>query len=85
MSKLISLDNGIAWIEQNDQVFGIVNAFKVLDFDGLVYPDQSVTDLLDCDQDYDLECNVISFEFENGESAELRIYNDTVELVSHND
>jgi len=78
--------NGIAWVTTEEkQIFGIVNAFKVLDNDDLEYTGKSVCDLLDdhaeIEQDYEAEKNIIRFTEENGESYFLAISADNVELI----
>lgn len=84
--KLVEInENGVAWVETDcGEYFGIVNAFKVLDIDGLEYPNSSVCDLLDCyteiNQDFDREANIIEFRESNGESYNLVITSDCVEL-----
>mgnify|MGYP003668889447 CR=1 FL=1 len=86
MSKLINInENGVAWVESNTgEVFGVVNAFKVLDSDGIPFSDKSAMDVLDSHfdivQDWDREANLIEFREENGESYNLVITADTVEI-----
>lgn len=82
-------DNGVAWVKTEDgEVFGIVNAFKITDEDGLAYPDCSTMDILEqhCDvnQNHETEANEIEFIAENGESATLSINAYSVELIDNN-
>tara|TARA_R110002153_G_scaffold269223_1_gene434686 strand:+ start:49 stop:300 length:252 start_codon:yes stop_codon:yes gene_type:complete len=48
----------IHWINQGGTVYGIINASHILDNVGAIY-DASVNELLDCDQDYQRESNLI--------------------------
>ena len=83
--KLISIsDQDVAWVE-NDQgeIFGIVNAFKILDEDGIQYQDQSVYTMFDCDQCFESEANILNFCFENGESCQLIVTAIGIELKAN--
>ena len=86
MNKLIYInENGVVWVESNGQLFGIVNAFKVLDEDGIPYPDQSFCDLIeDVEQDWENEANIIRFTEENGESSYLTVDVNGCELIETN-
>ena len=81
--------NNIAWlIADTGEVYGVVNAFNVLDEDGLIYEGANASDLLsqhcDVNQNYDTENNEIEFVAENGESATLVISAESVKLIDNN-
>lgn len=57
MTNIITNENGVVWVETEEgRTLGFVNAFEVLDEDGLKYSG-SVQDVADCDleiiQDYE--------------------------------
>jgi hypothetical protein len=88
--KLLNInENGVAWVKTDcGKCFGIVNAFEVLDEDGLPFEETLVEVLepyTEVDQDWDNEANVINFVFENGESANLVITAFDVQLLGMND
>lgn len=83
--ELLSITDQVAWVKTEDgQYFGIVNAFKVLDGDFNEIAGKSVVDLLDSivdiDQDYEREANIIEFREENGETIRLIITSDGVDI-----
>lgn len=87
--SLISInENNVAWVETEcGRIIGIVNSFKIIDEEGLVYDDCTVMDLLEyteIQQDYEKEANVIEFTESNGESGSLFIYADRLEYVDNN-
>jgi hypothetical protein len=67
MLKLISINSdGVAWVETDcGKVFGIVNAFEMLDCDGGIIDNQDIIDVLAEYTDFDLvweyESNCITF------------------------
>ena len=77
--KLLSVNgNGVVWVEDEDgTIYGIVDAFKVTDEEGLIYEYRTVCDMFEVEQDYNLECNVMSLEG----NITLYVYNDHVEIV----
>lgn len=84
--KLLNLDNdGIQWLESDKgEIYGIVSANKILDCDGIPY--QEITeivlyDVCDIYEDYERGCQVIYYSFENGESCEVLLFNEHVELI----
>ena len=64
MLRLITkITNEVVWVESEDSIiFGVVNAFKIIDQDGLAYQGSAV-DILDgytdIDQDWENESNII--------------------------
>lgn len=82
-------ENGVAWVKTGcGKYFGIVNAFEVLDEDGLPFEGTLVEVLepyTEVDRDWDNDANVIKFVFENGESANLVITAFDVQLLGMND
>ena len=88
--ELLNIDaNGVAWVEADTgEVIGIVSAFKIIDQEGLVYPDCSAVDILEqhCEvnQNHETEANEIEFIAENGESSTLSISAYSVELIENN-
>lgn len=85
MNLITINENNVAWVEDNNgKIFGVVNAFEVLDEDGKKHNGKSVCDLIDCDQDWESEANLINFIFDNGESATLKVTTDGIELIDNN-
>ena len=78
MKLITAIENGTAWIEGEDgEIYGIVDAFKVTDGEGLIYEYRTVCDMFDdIEQNYELECNVMHLE----DGIDLYIYNDHVEV-----
>ena len=79
MLKLITInENNVAWVETEcGKTFGIVDAYKIIDEDGLVIDGKSTMDVLDCyvdiNQDWETEANLIDFKPEVGENFTLKI------------
>ena len=90
MLNLICVDeNNVAYVETDcKKVFGIVNAFHVTDEEGAKV-EGDVCSILECyteiNQDFENEANVISFAESNGESYELHIDVNGINLVGTND
>ena len=88
MLNLITInDNNVAWVETEcGKTFGIVDANKIIDEDGLVIDGKSTMDVLDyyvdINQDWENEANLIDFKTENGENFTLKIDADGIDIIN---
>ena len=88
MLNLITInDNNVAWVETEcGKTFGIVDANKIIDEDGLVIDGKSTMDVLDyyvdINQDWENEANLIDFKTENGENFTLKIDVDGIDIIN---